>query len=181
MKVFITDLAAYNNMELIGKWVELGIEQEELSQTIKEILEWGEKVCKDGSIHEEYFISDVDFNGEEPFEKVEEYTNVYKLNEEVARFEELDLDDSSKKCVSFLIEQNIVSILDEALEKYEDCLIYQDMSFLDLAYQIVEEQYNLDDLPQFIANYFDYEALARDLELEGFYHEMDGDIFYYPY
>ena len=106
---------------------------------------------------------------------------MYKLNEEVARFNELDLDGSQKRCVSFLLTNNIVSNLDEAVEKYEDVLIYEDMSFLDLAYQIVEEQYNLDELPQFVSNYFDYDALARDLELEGFYHEIDGDIFYYPY
>jgi len=180
MRVFITDLAAYNNMELNGKWVELGIDEEELNQTIKEILEWGEKVCKDGSIHEEYFLTD--WEGEEFFQ-IEEYTNVFKLNEEVARFEGLNLDDSSKKCVSFLLSNNIVSNLDEALEKYEDCLIYQDMGFLDLSYQIIEEQYNLDELPQFVSNYFDYEKFARDLELEGFYYEdkENRDIFYYPY
>ena len=179
MKIFITDLAAYNNMELIGKWVELGIDEDELSQTIKEILEWGEKVCKDGSIHEEYFISDVDADGDEPF-TVEEYSNVYALNKEVARFNELD-DDSAKKCVSFLMATAIVSSLDEALNKYEEVCFYEDMSFSDLAYSIVEEQYNLDDLPDFVGNYFDYDAFGRDLELEGFYTKWNGDIFYYPY
>lgn len=178
VKVYITDLAAYNQGFLVGEWVELGIEEDELSQTIKEILELGEKVCKDGSIHEEYFLTD--WEGEEFFQ-VGEYTNVYELNIEEARFNELDLDDSQKKCVSFLMSENIVSNLDEALEKYEDIQIYEDMSFLDLAYQIVEEQYNLDELPDFVANYFDYDAFARDLELEGFYHKMEGDIFYYPY
>ena len=176
MKAFITDLAAYNNMKLIGKWVELGIEEEELSQIIKEILEWGEKVCKDGSIHEEYFLTD--WEGEEFFQ-VGEYTNVFKLNEEIARFNELDLDDCSKKCVSFLMENNIVSNLDEALEKYEDVLIFEDMDFLNLSYQIVDEQFNLDELPQFVANYFNYKQFASDLELE--YTAINGDIFYYPY
>jgi len=180
IRAYATDLAAYNQGFLIGEWIELGMDEDELNQTIKRILKMGEEACKDGSIHEEYFISDVDVDGEEPF-TVEEYTNIFKLNEEVARFNELDLDDSQKKCVSFLIEQNIVSNLDEALEKYEDVQIYEDVSFLDLAYQIVEEQYNLDELPDFVANYFDYDAFARDLELEGFYHEKDGDIFYYPY
>ena len=177
MRVYITDLESFHSF-LIGEWLELGIDEDELRQTIKRILKKGEEACKDGSIHEEYFLTD--WEGEEFFH-VGEYTNVFKLNEEVARFEELSLDGSQKRCVSFLLTNNIVSNLDEALEKYEDVLINEDMSFLDLAYQIVEEQYNLDELPQFVSNYFDYEALARDLELEGFYHEIDGDIFYYPY
>jgi len=120
-----------------------------------------------------------DWEGEEFFQ-VGEYTNVFNLNKEVAHFDELDLDDYSKKCVSFLIENNIVLNLDESLEKYEDCLLYEDMSFLDLAYEIIDEQGILDGLSQFVSNYFDYEAFASDLELDQ-YTEMDGDIFYYPY
>ena len=179
MNVYITDLAAYNKgFLIIGEWIKLGIDEDELNQTVKRILKMGEDTCRDGDVHQEYFLTD--WEGEEFFQ-VGEYTNVYELNKEVAHFNELDLDDSQKKCVSFLLSMNICSNLDEALEKYEDVLIYEDMSFLDLAYQIVEEQYNLDELPQFVANYFDYDALARDLELEGFYHEMDGDIFFYPY
>jgi len=177
MRVYITDLSAYNQGFLIGEWIELGIDEDELNRSIKRILKMGEEACKDGSVHEEYFLTDWE---SEEFFQVGEYTNVYELNKEVARFNKL-VDDSQKRCVSFLIEQNIVSNLDEALEKYEDVQIYEDISFLDLAYQIVEEQYNLDELPQFVSNYFDYDALSRDLELEGFYTEINGDIFYYPY
>jgi len=177
MKVYITDLAAYNKGFLIGEWIELGIDEDELNHTIKRILKMGEEACNDGDIHEEYFLTD--WEGEEFFQ-VGEYTNVYELNKEVARFNELNLDDCSKKCVSFLMSENIVSNLDEALEKYEDCLIYEDMSFLDLSFQIVEEQFNLDELPQFVSNYFDYEKFASDLELDN-YTMIDGDIFCYPY
>ena len=177
MKVYATCLASYQKGFLIGEWIELGIDEDELNHTIKRILKLGEETCNDGDIHEEYFLTD--WEGEEFFQ-VEEYTNVYELNKEVAHFNELNLDDSSKKCVSFLMEQNIVSNLDEALEKYEDVLIYENMSFLDLAYEIVYEQGMLDGLSQFISNYFDYEKFASDLELDN-YTEIDGNIFYYPY
>jgi len=177
MKVYITCLASYQKGFLIGEWIELGIDGNELNQSIKRILKMGEETCKDGDIHEEYFLTD--WEGEEFFQ-VGEYTNVYDLNEEVARFNELHLDDTSKQCVSFLMSENIVSNLDEALEKYEDVLIYEDMSFLDLAYDIVEEQYNFDELPQFVSNYFDYEKFASDLELDN-YTKIDRDIFYYSY
>ncbi len=175
MRVYITDLSAYNKGFLIGEWVELGIDEDELSQTIREILKMGEEACKDEN-HDEYFLTDWD----EEFFEVGEYTNMYELNKEVARFNELDLDDSSKKCVNFLMSENIVSNLDEALEKYEEVQIFEDINFLDLSYQIVDEQFNFDELPQFVSNYFDYEKFASDLELDN-YTAIDGDIFYYPY
>jgi len=177
IRVYITDLSAYNQGFLIGEWIELGIDEDELSKSIKRILKMGEEACKDGSIHEEYFLTD--WEGEEFFQ-VGEYTNVYELNREVARFNELNLYDGQKRCVSFLLSNNIVSNLGEALEKYEECLFYEDMTFLDLAYEIVDEQGVLDGLSQFVSNYFDYEKFASDLPLDG-YTAMDGDIFYYPY
>jgi len=176
MDVFLTDMASFHSY-LIGERISLPLEEDELRRTIKRILKRGEEACDNGSIHEEYFLTD--WEGEEFFQ-VGEYTNVYELNKEVAYFEELDLDDSQKKCVSFLMSENIVSNLDEALEKYGDVLIYEDMSFLDLAYEIIDEQGILEGQSQFVSNYFDYEAFASDLELDQ-YTAIDGDIFYYPY
>ena len=128
MRVFITDLASYNQSYLIGRWVELGIEKEELQQTISEILKEGEEACDDGSIHEEYFLTDWEDN--EFNLEVGEYSDIFKLNEEVARIKELDLEDYQKKCVSFLLDNSIVSNLDEALERYEDVLIYEEGPFI---------------------------------------------------
>lgn len=179
MRVYITDLAAYNQAFLIGRWVELPMVETELQGTIEEILKDGEEACKDGSIHEEYFLSD--WECEEFFQEVGEYTNVYGLNSEVVQFNELCLDEYQKKSVKFLMSSNICSNLDGAIEKLDEVVIYEDFDFEKLSYQIADEIYCLDDYPQFVSNYFDYEALARDLELEGFYHEMDGDIFYCPY
>lgn len=179
MKVYATCLASYQKGFLIGEWIELGIDEDELNHTIKRILKMGEDACRDGDIHEEYFLTDWTGEDEEFFQKVGEYTNVYELNKEVAHFNELDLDDSQKKCVSFLIDQSIVSNLDEALEKYEEVQIFEGMNFLDLSYQIVDEQGILGGQSQFVSNYFDYEAFASDLQDQ--YTAIDGDIFYYPY
>ena len=172
---YITDLSAYNQGFLIGEWVELGIDEEELNQIINKIFRLGEEACGDEN-HEEYFLTDWDTD----FLEVGEYSNIYELNRKVVRWNELNLDDISKRCVSFLMSENIVSNLDEALEKYEEVQIFEGMNFLDLSYQIVDEQFNFDELPQFVSNYFDYEKFASDLELDN-YTAIDGDIFYYPY
>lgn len=55
MKVYITCLASYQKGFLIGEWIELGIDENELNQSIKRILKMGEETCNDGSIHEDTF------------------------------------------------------------------------------------------------------------------------------
>lgn len=56
------------------------------------------------------------------------------------------------------------------IEKYEDSWdmdinLYTNQSMIDVAYNIVEECYNLEGP---LANYFDYEAFARDLSYDGY-------------
>ena len=50
---------------------------------------------------------------------------------------------------------------------------YHDMSLVDVAYDIVEDCYNL---PENLERYFDYEAFARDLEIEGYTETNYGTI-----
>ena len=47
------------------------------------------------------------------------------------------------------------------------------MSLVDVAYDIVEDCYNL---PENLERYFDYEAFARDLEIEGYTETNYGTI-----
>ena len=63
--------------------------------------------------------------------------------------------------------------LNIAVDKYDDSTFYRDMSLVDVAYDIVEECYNL---PENIERYFDYEAFARDLGFEGYTETDYGTI-----
>ena len=45
LKIYITDLAAYNKGFLIGEWVSLPTEEKELNFKIASILKQGESVC----------------------------------------------------------------------------------------------------------------------------------------
>ena len=56
------------------------------------------------------------------------------------------------------------------IEKYDDSWdmdinLYTNQSMIDVAYNIVEECYNLEGP---LANYFDYEAFTRDLSYDGY-------------
>ena len=49
----------------------------------------------------------------------------------------------------------------------------------DIAYDFIEECYNLDDMPNIIANNINYESIARNMEIEGSYYKIDADIYEY--
>lgn len=63
--------------------------------------------------------------------------------------------------------------LNIAVDKYDTSTFYHDMDLVDVAYDIVEECYNL---PENLERYFDYEAFARDLEIEGYTETYYGTI-----
>ena len=63
--------------------------------------------------------------------------------------------------------------LNIAVDKYDTSTFYHDMDLVDVAYDIVEECYNL---PENLERYFDYEAFARDLEIEGYTETNYGTI-----
>lgn len=81
------------------------------------------------------------------------------------------LDKEAQLIVEYLVDHIGYSI-EQALEKHEDVNVYEG-SMVDYAYDFVSDCY---DLPEIAARYFDYEAFARDLELEGDIAEYEGFI-----
>ena len=155
INIFITNLGKYNEGELIGEWVTLPISEEELK-----------KVCERIGInedYEEYFITDYECD----FMKIGEYESISSLNEIAEKISELD--EEEKKVAKALISECSYTI-DEAIEKVNngDYIIYYDCNDItDVAYQVVEECGYLNDVPDTVARYFDYESFGRDLGIEG--------------
>ena len=155
INIFITNLGKYNEGELIGEWVTLPISEEELK-----------KVCERIGInedYEEYFITDYECD----FMKIGEYESISSLNEIAEKISELD--EKEKKVAKALISECNYTI-DEAIEKVNngDYIIYYDCNDItDVAYQVVEECGYLNDVPDTVTRYFDYESFGRDLGIEG--------------
>ncbi|WP_295022709.1 antirestriction protein ArdA [Sulfurimonas sp.] len=170
IKTYITDLAAYNNGHLIGEWVALPMDEDDLRAKITQILATGAQVCEDDE-HEEIFITDFECD----FMEIGEYSDPFQLNEIAEQAENLSYYEF--KAVKFLLKNYLVKDFNEALEKYEEVIIHEDSSMEDLAYEYVNECYGIDSLPAIIANNIDYEKIGRELELDGRYYEEDGDIF----
>jgi hypothetical protein len=173
MKIYITDLAAYNNGHLIGEWVSLPMSKNDLNLKISEILLMGTEACNDDEIHEEFFITDFECD----FMGIREYDDVYNLNEIAAKMELMN--DHFKKMTKFLLSNNLVSNLNEAIEEAENVIIHKDSTMEDIAYEFVNECYDLDSLPSIISSNISYKNIAYDMEIEGRYFEVDGDIYEY--
>lgn len=172
MEIYITDLAAYNNAHLIGTWVSLPMDEEELQAKITEILAIGAEVCGDGE-HEEIFITDFECD----FMRINEYDSIQTLNEIAEAVE--GLGEHELKAIRFLMDNNLVNGFEEAMERYEDVVIHENATMEDIAYDFVNECYNLDSLPSIIANNIDYEAIGREMGMDGRYFEEEGDIYEY--
>lgn len=172
IKVYITDLAAYNNGHLIGEWVSLPMDEEDLRAKINEILSVGSQVCEDDE-HEEMFITDFECD----FLEIGEYADPFQLNEIAEQAE--CLSDYEVKAIKFLLNNYLVKDFNEALEKYEEVIIHESTTFEDLAHEFINECYGVDSLPAIIANNIDYEKIGREMEMDGNYYEVEGDIYEY--
>ena len=161
LKVFVTNLGKYNEGELIGEWVSLPVDENELEEVLERIGINEE--------YEEYFITDyeTDLDGL----KVGEYSNISELNELAEQLADLDKYDLEK--VGAIIEAYGAG-LQEAIENIDDYTYYSGKTLEDVAYEIVEECY---ELPEIAQRYFDYEAFARDLSFDGYTETTNGVIY----
>ena len=159
LDVFITNLAEYNRGNLVGEWVELPMDEDELSEELSKVL----------GNDEEYFITDY----EAPFE-VKEYTNVFELNELAEELKEIN---EEKDVINAIFEycskdEGMEVLINGGYRVYHDC---RDME--DVAMQIVEELGYLNEIPENLQMYFDYEAYGRDLDINGTFIEAENNKF----
>lgn len=159
IRIYLANLAAYNRGMLVGKWFDL---PNDVPEMVKEVMTLPGSAPGD----EEWAIHDY----EAPFE-IEEYDNLDDLNELAERLESLD-EDYDLPRVLFLVN-TIGMEWSEALDSYEDVTFYPDMTLEDLVYEFLEEGIYS---PESLEYYIDYEAIGRDLQMDGYYEDDDGNI-----
>ena len=163
LKIFITNLGKYVEGELVGEWLDLPATEDDIDELMERI--------GIGEQYEEVFITDYesDLNI-----KVGEYDNIEALNEMAEEIE--NLDEWEFETLEALL--TYFGDVEEALEKIEDVTIWSgcdDMT--EVAEQYAEETGLLDDVPEDLKPYFDYELYGRDLEIEGTYIFYNGDCY----
>lgn len=154
LKIYLTNLGKYNEGYLIGEWVTLPVNDDELEEVKKRI--------GINEYYEEWFITDYesDIAGVE----IGEYSNIDELNEMAETLE--DLDDADIEVIIALMSNGYS--FDEAIDKKDDVIIFADCEDMaDVARQYIEETGILNEVPEHLKDYFDYDAFGRDMSFEG--------------
>lgn len=165
MKIFITDLEAYNNGHLVGEWYTLPMGEDSLAECNEDVLHNGRKTCKHTHHHEETFITDWECD----YMDIEEYNDIYILNEIAQDLESIGRYDMKR----YTALRGNGYTHKEALKAYEDVDLYENTTLLELAEQFIEDGLYGEILDN-IKYYIDYSAIARDLAYD--YSEVNGDI-----
>lgn len=81
-----------------------------------------------------------------------------------------DLDETAAKQISFLLDLGYN--IDEVLDRYEDVCLYEGKAS-DYAYDLINET---TEIPENLRYYIDYDAIARDMRLNGEIVEIEHDL-----
>jgi len=153
-RIYIADLAEYNNGNLVGKWIDLP--SDDIMAEVRSALSAG---------NEEWAITDYEL----PF-SVGEYEDIYAINSKIEALESLDETEMKKLAYLDYMGEDFYT----AIELISDVELYENMTFEDLAYELVDEGC-YGDIPANLVNYLDYSKIARDLEYD--YYSFGGDLF----
>jgi len=151
IRIYVADLAAYNNGKLHGAWIDATLDIEDIEASVSKMLsESPEKFSEEFALH--------DYEGFQSY-SVSEYQSLASVNEIACFIEQWGKLGSMILCEYNDIEKSI-SILEE-----DYCGCYP--SVADYAQELTEET---TQIPESLAMYIDYERMANDLE-------VGGDIF----
>jgi len=156
IKIYVANLGKYNEGEGVGTWITLPIEQEELNRVLAEEVGINEE-------YEEYAIHDYECE----FMEISEYSSIAELNEIAELMDGLESGDETK--LKSIIEWGYYSDLKEAIENIDNFNLYEEINNdYDLGYYMINEAgiYDLKAMGN-LANYIDYEAFGRDINLDG--------------
>ena len=162
--VFVENGSVYRDGGMLGVWFELPMTDDELESKFAEI---GIAYHDDLVLNKDYVITD--FENDVDYE-VGDYEPIDLLNDLASRLEDV-------QCMEWLTAymDETGESLDEAIENYqENSVFYGGMTLEEVAEELVDETENLSE---FARRYFDYDAFAHDLRIDG-YVEYDGGVLY---
>lgn len=160
-RIFCGTYGKYSGGSLKGTWIDL-----EECAGIDAFLEKCRQYHKDEADPEFMFCD---------FEDIpREFVGECYIKPEFWDYMNCDIDDSVKEAYMYLFDE-----WNE--ERCNDTYIGQFRNRAELAESIMVTQGELDDVPEYIARYFDYDAYGRDLELGGDVCEHNDHYFWTNY
>ena len=154
MKIYVANLAKYNEGRLVGNWLTLPMDPDDLQKEINLIL----------GTDEEYAVHDY----EAPF-PISEYSNPFHLNQ-IAELDEYALD-------RFAHLVNEGYDWDYAFDHYDDVVFYEGMDIRKVANDMLDDGC-FGSIPDNIMCLIDVDRVVDLLVVDG-YVETDKGTFYY--
>jgi antirestriction protein len=149
IQIYVADLAAYNNGKLHGMWIDTTQSVDEIFDIIKTLLESSpEEDAEEFAIH--------DHEGFEGL-NISEYEGIQSAHDKAVFIE-------AHGALGGAVASQFGGSLDDAKRALEEGYIGEYRSIEDYAREITEDCH---ELPAYIENYIDYEAMGRDMEMNG--------------
>lgn len=160
LSAFITSLGKYNEGFLVGEWLKLPTD----TATVQALFS---RIGLDGVRYEEFFITDFESAMPGLHRYFGEYENLDELNYLASLVEELDNPEKFEAALEYGDHSGSVQELINLVQNL-DCyeLLPNVTDEEDLGHYYAEELGTI-DIPDHIAQYFDYEAYGRDIAIEG--------------
>lgn len=162
--IFVTNLGKYNEGQLVGEWLPLPATNEEV------------KACLDrigiNEYYEEYFITDYDnYTNFDLSDMFGEYSSIENISDFIEELENLEEYEKDVVCAYM---DNYGYSFEEALDHKDDAIIWngcRDMS--DVAVEYCRECGILDQMPEHLQNYFDFDSFGRDMTYDSTFIAVD--------
>jgi len=166
MRVYMADLASYNEGHLTGQWVDVeGLDEHGLTEAADKVLRLGQAKCDPRiCIHEEIAIHDYDG----PDFGLGEYPQF----EELVRIQEA-IDEHGEEVVAAWMGNFGDGVdFNGIVEAYQG----EWSSFKEFAEDWIESTGMLDGKDETLVRYFDYDSFARDLEYDYWTEDSSGGV-----
>lgn len=163
--IYVASLSDYNAGRLVGDWIDCdGKDASELQEEIDNILAKSQE-----DIAEEWAIHDHEGFGQ----LISEYSSADTVAEIVEVLEGIDEPQALIEYADHVGEDDIR----EAAQAFEDRYHGQWDSERAYAEEYVDSTGMLDEIPENLRHYFDYEAFTRDLFMDGYFMTGSGYVF----
>lgn len=166
LSIWYGNLEAYNNGALRGQWIDFEeMDRDEIEEVMNKISRNGRDECM---IFDYESRCGIDV-GE--YASVDELFEIYEICENI-------IDKYGDECGEYAIETFCefygAKYLTD-IEHYDFYFYSECYSMSDVAFEVVDQCGYLDEMPENLRGYFDYEKFGRDLDIEGhFYYCGNG-------
>ena len=168
LSVWIGNLGDYNAGILRGDWYDLdNYDIDELETAVNELTNDGRN---------DYFIAD---SMSDYGVKVGEYESLESLYEKYEIVKDIidEYDDNAADVIAAYAYTNNISDDLSNISSYEFYFYSDCYTMADVAFEYLDRTGGLDEMPEHLRNYFDYESYGRDMEIEGNLYYAGGGLY----